>query len=301
MKLVLASVIAAISVGLVSKSSDPTLDAYTAKLHAAKSLQVEFTLGGNGAPVKCSLSYSSPNKLRIETPEKLSVSDGTTLWVLDKSNNTYTESKAAATAPAMADEVYAWRGFFAKSPYEDATDIAMGAKRTISGVEVQAYALTLPRGKSATLYIETATGLAHGSMVTVGDKRLTALASKVQLGDSPLADSVFAFSPPDGAKKVEAPVVALASFASAEAVFKQYCTGCHGSDTKKAGLDISTYDAIMAGRNGRPVVVAGDPSMSRLVQVMAGPTKKMPPGDDSVPADAVKAVSDWIQAGAKAQ
>ncbi len=299
MKLVLATIFAAAMVGIASRVGDPALDAYTAKLHAAKSLTVSFKLAANGPPEECSLSYSSPNKLRIETPEKLTVSDGVNTWMLDKANNTYTES-AGSTAAAMDYAVYAWRGFFSTTPFADATAVSDGGKRTIGGVDVQGYKLALPKDGTATIYLATTSGLAQVGIVNAGGKSWTAIGSKVQLGDATLPDSTFAFTAPDGAKKVEPPAIASASFDAAEAVMKQYCTGCHGADSRKAGLDLSTYDAVMAGRNGRKIVVAGDPSGSRLIQVIAGSTKKMPPGDaDPVPADGVKTISDWIAGGAK--
>ncbi|MHB8635871.1 MAG: c-type cytochrome domain-containing protein [Fimbriimonadaceae bacterium] len=298
MKLAAVSMIAAAVVAMAARVGDPALDAYTAKLKAAKSLSVNFTLVEGGTRSKSSLAYSSPNRLRIETATTLSVSDGTTLWVLNKADNTYTESPAS-TGPAMADDVYAWRGFFVLAPFADATDVTPTGSRTIGGVSVSGYKLALPKGKTATIYLNTSTGLAWTSQVAVGEKTSTAIATKVDVGDAPLPDSMFTFTPPDGAHKVEPPVAPAASFAAALAVFKQHCTGCHGTDTKKAGLSLASYEGVMAGSRGRPVVVASDPDNSKVVQVLTGGSPKMPPGDDTVSADEVKAIKDWIQAGAK--
>jgi outer membrane lipoprotein-sorting protein len=298
LKLAAVSFIAAAVVAMAARGGDPALDAYTAKLQASKSLTVEFTLASGGPPAKSSLAYSSPNRLRIETPTRLAVSDGTTLWILNKANNTYTQSQAG-TAPAMADDVYAWRGFFDKAPFANATDVTPTGKRTIGGTAVNGYKLTLPDGKTATIYLDPNDGLAHVSQVSSEGSSSTAIATKVVLGDAPLPDSTFTFTPPDGATKVEPPAAGAASFAAAGAVFKQYCVGCHGTDSKKAGLSLASYEGVMAGARGRPVVVAGDPTSSKVVQVLTGGTPKMPPGDDVVPAEAVKAISDWIQAGAK--
>ena len=297
MKFAAVSLVVATCAALAARVGDPALDAYTAKLHAAKSLTVEFKLSGAGAPGAASLAYASPNKLRIETPTKLSITDGTTLWVLNKSDNTYTQSPAG-TGPAMADDVYAWRGFFVKEPFADATDETSEGKRTLAGVDVSGYKLTLPNGKTARIFLNSTTGLAQGSQVMSNGTTSTAIASKVEL-DATLADSTFTFTPPEGARKIEPPAVTPGSFASASAVFKQYCTGCHNSDSKKAGLDLSSYDGIKAGARGRPVVIAGDPPGSRVIQVLTGGIPKMPPGDDTVSAEGIKAISDWIQSGAK--
>jgi outer membrane lipoprotein-sorting protein/cytochrome c551/c552 len=298
LKLAAVSVIAAAVVAMAARVGDPALDAYTAKLRAAKSLTVEFTLVSGGSRSKSTLAYSSPNRLRIDTATRLAVSDGTTLWVLNKADNTYTQVQAG-TGPAMGDDVYAWRGFFVLQPFSNATEVAPTGKRTIGGVEVSGYKLTFPEEKSATIFLNTSTGLAWSSQVVAGGNITSAIATKVELGDSPLPDSTFTFTPPDGARKVEPPVAAASSFAAASAVFKQHCLGCHGTDSKKAGLSLASYESVMAGARGRPVVVAGDPASSRVIQVLTGGSPKMPPGDDTVSAEGIKAIQDWIQAGAK--
>lgn len=283
---------------MAARGGEPALDAYTAKLQGAKSLKVTFTLSAGAPPAEATLSYSSPNRLRLETPTKLAVSDGTTLWVLNKTDNTYTQA-AAGTGPALEDSVYAWRGFFVKTPFAEATDITSTGKRTIKGVELSGYKLTLPGGKTATVYLN-ADGLATVGQVMSGGNTVTSIASKIELGEAALPDSTFSFTPPEGAKKIEAPVPTVASFASAEAVFRQYCTGCHGAQSKRAGLGLATYEDVMAGSRSGAVVVPGDPGSSKVVQVLNGGNPKMPPGPDAVPADSIKAISDWIQAGAKA-
>ena len=297
MKLAACSVIAAAVVAMAARMGDPALDAYTAKLRAAKSLTVEFNLSAGGPPSKSTLAYSSPNRLRIETATRLAVSDGTTLWVLNKTDNTYTQA-AAGTGPAMADDVYAWRGFFVATPFADATDISPTGKRTVAGVDVSGYKITLPNDKTATIFLN-ANGLAQSSRVVSAGNTSFANATKVELGDSPLPDSTFTFTPPDGARKVEPTASGAASFAAAGAVFKQYCVGCRGTDSKKAGLSLVSYEAVMAGARGRPVVVAGDPGNSKVVQVLTGGSPKMPPGEDNVSDEGIKAIKDWIQAGAK--
>lgn len=299
MKLIPVSVAAAAMVTcLFSLGGDSNIDAYTAKLQGAKALTVTFKLSDNGAPVDATLEYSSPNRLRIETPDMLAVSDGTTLWVLNKQANSYTE-EAASTRPAMADSVFAWRGFFAKEPYKDATSIEPESARKIAGVDVTAYALTLDKGRTATLYLGSADGLAHGATIHDGDKVVTMLASKVDLSTTPLDDSTFKFVAPDGSHKIEKPVVAAASYAAADAVFKQYCSGCHTGGGTKGGVNLDSYETIMAGKRGQPIVVPGDPANSLIIKMISGTPPQMPPNGMAVPADGIKAITDWIQAGAK--
>jgi hypothetical protein len=73
------------------------------------------------------------------------------------------------------------------------------------------------------------------------------------------------------------------------------CLTCHNSEAKTSGLDLSTRETLLAGGSHGPVVVPGDPSISRLYQYVA--TKKMPPGNPLDPAD-VEALRFWIEQGA---
>jgi PKD repeat protein len=50
------------------------------------------------------------------------------------------------------------------------------------------------------------------------------------------------------------------------------CTQCHHKgDDAKAGLDLSSYDGIMAGSNNGPAVIPGDPENSVIVQITDPP------------------------------
>jgi mono/diheme cytochrome c family protein len=71
--------------------------------------------------------------------------------------------------------------------------------------------------------------------------------------------------------------------------FDPACTMCHGSS---GGLDLSSYDAAVAGGESGPGVVPGDPDGSVIVQIMeAG-------GHPAVlDADQLATLRDWISAG----
>ena len=47
------------------------------------------------------------------------------------------------------------------------------------------------------------------------------------------------------------------------------CTACHNSTSLTGGLDLASYDSLMAGGKSGPVIVPGDPSNSLLVQVQS--------------------------------
>lgn len=79
------------------------------------------------------------------------------------------------------------------------------------------------------------------------------------------------------------------------------CIGCHGSGKPADGIDLSSYDSVMKGGEGGPIVVPGDPQKSLLVQALRGlnGVKRMPLNGQPLPEAQIKEVEDWIKAGAK--
>src|SRR5436190_23501075 len=61
-------------------------------------------------------------------------------------------------------------------------------------------------------------------------------------------------------------------------IFKNACLNCHNPDKKKAGLDLSTYAAALAGRDNGKVLQAGNAAHSlRLKCCKQTEEPKMPP------------------------
>lgn len=82
------------------------------------------------------------------------------------------------------------------------------------------------------------------------------------------------------------------------------CAGCHrpgrpGWD--RANLDLTTFEKMMRGAGGEPVVLAGKPEESHMVlRVKGEETPRMPQGNDvSLSAEAIGRIERWIKAGAK--
>jgi hypothetical protein len=71
------------------------------------------------------------------------------------------------------------------------------------------------------------------------------------------------------------------------------CAVCHSANGQK-GLDVTTYAGLMKGSVSGPVIVAGDPAGSLLVQVQSAAQ----PHFSQLTSDELKVVNDWIQAGA---
>lgn len=76
-------------------------------------------------------------------------------------------------------------------------------------------------------------------------------------------------------------------------LMKTKCTACHGASTQLGGLDLSSYQAALAGGNSGPAVVPGEPNSSLLVSRQSSGNH---PGQLSP--EELQLVVQWIEAGA---
>jgi len=82
-------------------------------------------------------------------------------------------------------------------------------------------------------------------------------------------------------------------------LLRNECVSCHNPDKKKAGLDVSTYQALLAGSDGGPVVNVGDPDNSSLYQVVAHVKDPyMPKGKGKLADKDIDIIKKWISGGA---
>jgi mono/diheme cytochrome c family protein len=79
-------------------------------------------------------------------------------------------------------------------------------------------------------------------------------------------------------------------------IFNQYCVKCHGLEQIKEGLDLRTYDTLLAGSFNGPVVIPGDAANSYLIQLLN--EGKMPKRGPKPTTDQVQIITDWINQGA---
>jgi mono/diheme cytochrome c family protein len=74
------------------------------------------------------------------------------------------------------------------------------------------------------------------------------------------------------------------------------CAGCHSAGGGSAGLDLTSYNGVMAGARGNPVVVPGDANNSLLVGMVS--SGRMPRGGPKLANEQIQKIIDWINAGA---
>ncbi|CAG1004331.1 hypothetical protein ANAEL_03225 [Anaerolineales bacterium] len=115
--------------------------------------------------------------------------------------------------------------------------------------------------------------------------------------DIPPTETALATEPAATEPATEAPAAGGVSFASdVMPIFQNSCIGCHGGDQTRAGLDLKTYDSLMAGSVNGAVVVAGNSGESWLVKLTA--EGKMPKRGDKLTPEQIQILTDWITAGA---
>ena len=81
-------------------------------------------------------------------------------------------------------------------------------------------------------------------------------------------------------------------------VFREKCCSCHNADRKAGGLDLTSYQQMIAGGNSGDVVAGGDPDGSYLWQVVSHESEPtMPPDADRIPDAMLNVVKEWILGG----
>ncbi|MFO0985146.1 MAG: c-type cytochrome domain-containing protein [Planctomycetota bacterium] len=82
-------------------------------------------------------------------------------------------------------------------------------------------------------------------------------------------------------------------------ILRNECLACHNPDKKKAGLDLSTYQGVLAGSSSGAVVVPGEPDQSLIYRVVMHRDEPfMPRGKkDRLPERDLEAFRRWIAGG----
>ncbi|HWG41770.1 MAG TPA: DUF1553 domain-containing protein [Gemmataceae bacterium] len=81
-------------------------------------------------------------------------------------------------------------------------------------------------------------------------------------------------------------------------LLEQHCLRCHSGKTQRGGLSLATSADLMAGGDSGPVVVAGKPDESLLVEMISGHKPKMPKKAAPLKPAQVALLREWIQQGA---
>ena len=81
-------------------------------------------------------------------------------------------------------------------------------------------------------------------------------------------------------------------------VFAAKCSQCHNSKTKMGAVDLTSGEAFQQAVNEASLISASNPEDSRLLRLLGWEDKvKMPP-TGKLPAEDLKAITEWVKAGA---
>ncbi|GAB4574630.1 MAG: hypothetical protein Kow0077_22170 [Anaerolineae bacterium] len=151
-------------------------------------------------------------------------------------------------------------------------------------------------GLKVTDYASLMAGSNNGPVITPGDPEASRIVTVVSQGHfgTLTTGQIEALrrwirdGAPEGAQIVEA----AATYTSLQPVLVEACGECHSGEDAPAGLDVSTYDTLMAGGEDGPVITPGDPEASLIVEVLnEGHFARLTD-------DQMQLLVDWITAGA---
>lgn len=79
-------------------------------------------------------------------------------------------------------------------------------------------------------------------------------------------------------------------------IFEASCIKCHGVESTKEGLDMLTYDNLLAGSRNGPVLVPGNAAESLLVELIV--EGEMPNRGPGLSPEQIQIITDWVNQGA---
>ena len=79
-------------------------------------------------------------------------------------------------------------------------------------------------------------------------------------------------------------------------ILESRCAKCHMGEFVSEGLDMNTYESLMAGSQNGPVIAPGDADDSLLIQKVVEGT--MPKRGPRLTPVQIQTLTDWINAGA---
>jgi len=94
----------------------------------------------------------------------------------------------------------------------------------------------------------------------------------------------------------EAPAVSVSFANDVMPILQTSCVECHGVRQIKEGLDLQTYESLMAGSFNGPVIIPGNGGESLLVQLVI--QGEMPNRGPKLTVEQIQIITDWINAGA---
>jgi mono/diheme cytochrome c family protein len=114
-----------------------------------------------------------------------------------------------------------------------------------------------------------------------------------------VAAAALALALHPGTTRAEPAAAEQPSFARNVApLLERWCVSCHGAREQQGSLRLDSYEAVFAGGDSGPPVIAGEPGASLLVAKIERRDRPAMPPRKRLPKPAVAALRAWIAAGA---
>ena len=82
-------------------------------------------------------------------------------------------------------------------------------------------------------------------------------------------------------------------------LLERRCVHCHGDDTLKGNLSITSLGALVRGGKSGPAVEPGEPDESLLIEKISGDKPEMPQKGQPLEKEQVAALRQWVKEGAR--
>lgn len=199
---------AVVALAATTNDASPKLKAFATALNNAQTYSAKYSVQPlGGTPVEYSVALTKPNKARLETPDTLTIADGTTVVVYNKSGNTYMkqpQTEATLLGIFSSVETSVWKPFFKADSINDVVSKDLGTK-TRGGKPYSVVSIK-PDAKSdvtANLYLDQQDTLRMGEITKAaqGKDPETQILLVSEIGQA--TDDLFAFKAPNGSKEIK--------------------------------------------------------------------------------------------------
>ena len=113
----------------------------------------------------------------------------------------------------------------------------------------------------------------------------------------PMLEATQTSTVPAETAATESAVEVTVSFAgNVTPILESKCIKCHGVQSTKEGLNLMTYDNLMAGSFNGLIVIHGDTANSLMVQLIV--EGEMPNRGTKVTPEELQLIIDWVNQGA---
>ncbi len=89
------------------------------------------------------------------------------------------------------------------------------------------------------------------------------------------------------------------SYKQVDAIFQEKCIICHSHTLRQSGLNLESFDSLIAGGKRGAPVIAGKSGESLLLKFVNGTMKPRMPLGDELSAEEIGVIKAWIDTGAK--